>query len=102
MFRIAHVPRERVKFFASVDRALESAKADAVSARCQRLAHYHCRSGYQLVCVCHTVDEQVRIMDGWSIRRRDAFTAFCILTSVHDQMLEYLHEARAGGLTPLD
>ena len=63
MYRIANVPRERRRFFLGLDRALSNAKADAV-----------------------------QCMDGWRIRKRDAYTAFCILTSIHGKLTDYFRD----------
>jgi hypothetical protein len=63
MYRVANLPREYARFYKAVSRALETTKLEAIKS-----------------------------MDGWSIRKRDAFTAFSILGAVDKQMLEYFQD----------
>lgn len=60
MYKIAGVPRETDKFFRALQFSMEAAKTDSVLA-----------------------------MNGWTIRKRDAFNAFSILAVVYEQLVAY-------------
>ncbi len=60
LYRIANLPREHVKFFNAMAAAREAVKVDSVAA-----------------------------LDGWNIRKSDAFNSFTILQVVHSQLEDY-------------